>query len=142
MRLGRVVGVPTLVARRMLKARDSLVARVVSSAEEARSAASEGANLIILEVQHHLACQTPSASAVQVSDLGMVREGFHVFKNTAGCQGSVYCSDKGEVSQGRSSAQQRRSRGAAEASRSSQCSPRPRTPALPQAQELMAPCLR
>ena len=52
----------------MLKARDSLVARVVSSAEEARSAASEGANLIILEVQCYQAYHTFGACAVQAID--------------------------------------------------------------------------
>ena len=44
------VGVPVLVGRRMLSAKDGLVGRVVSSPEEAREAAAAGANLIVLQV--------------------------------------------------------------------------------------------
>ena len=43
-------GIPTLVARRMLKGSAQLVARIVESAEQARAAAAEGANLAILKV--------------------------------------------------------------------------------------------
>lgn len=53
--LVKSAGIPTLVARRMLKGSAQIVARIVGSAEEARAAAAEGANLAILQVGicHH-----------------------------------------------------------------------------------------
>lgn len=53
--LSRVVdtGLPTLVARRMMKESDGVIARLVNTTQDARTAASEGANIIVLQVFEH-----------------------------------------------------------------------------------------
>ena len=43
-------GLPTLVARRMLKETDGVIARLVKNSQDAKTAAAEGANLVLLEV--------------------------------------------------------------------------------------------
>ena len=46
------------MARRMLKGSDGVIARLADTTEDARTAAAEGANLIVLQVHqgHHFLC--------------------------------------------------------------------------------------